>query len=166
MFIIIEGMDNTGKSTLAFQLASDLQAVLVNNRHKPKTYHDVECWTISMLGLKRHTVVFDRWAAISEPVYGPICRDTHILTEEQIQDLYQHLKLNADRQVKVIYCRPPDKAVLGTMEDREQMAGVVDNSKALLAEYDRRMMEVTRYIQVITYDWTGEDAYEHLLAKL
>lgn len=158
MLIIVEGMDNTGKSTLAMKIASDLKAVFVNNRHKPQTYDEVCDWTVAMSRLSLEQpqhIVSDRWAAISEPVYGPICRNHYVLSLSQIKEIYTYAQRNS--APLIIWCKPPADVVRGSIDNRDQMEGVVDNVDALLAGYEVRMGQVREYFMVLEYDYTIQD---------
>jgi cytidylate kinase len=157
MVIIIEGMDNTGKTTLATKLADDLKMVWVNNRHKPKSYEDMADWTYSMAELaRRNNVLFDRWCAISEPVYGPICRNINIATEADLTGLYMYLQRMVPKHL-VIWCKPPREVVISSIDTRDQMEGVVANTHKLLDEYDERMKKVKLHLNVVEWDYTKDD---------
>lgn len=163
MFIIVEGMDNTGKSTLAFRLANDLKAVLVNNRDKPRSYEDAERWTVAMTKLITHTVVFDRWCGISEPIYGPVLKRDNILSPQDVKDLCYAIKNKVS--TVVIYCNPPLDVVQGSITEREQMEGVVDNTEELYNAYTRQIALTRQWLPVLEWDYT-KDGYDQLLEKI
>lgn len=159
MFIIVEGMDNTGKSTVVQKLSADLKLLVINNRQRPRTVAESRCYMDLVLPLTtKFNTIFDRWQTISEPVYGPICRDTHLFALSQIEFQLEVMK---PLHPLVIYCRPPDSVVLNFGE-REQMDGVIDHAPALLKKYDSYMTWLqANWLPVISYDWKS-DSYEDL----
>ncbi len=74
-------------------------------------------------------VVTDRHVAISEPIYGIICRGQHGLDQKHIDMALRRIDL-------LVYCRPPTLTIIGTIDDRPQMEGVVDNTPAIITAYD------------------------------
>ena len=159
MFLIVEGFDNTGKSFLVNQLSNDLKLLVLNNRKRPQTVSEARCYLDLMLPMARHfPTILDRLAVISEPVYGPICRKTHLFSLSQIEFQLEVMK---PMHPLVIYCRPPDSVVLNFGE-REQMDGVITHAPELLKKYDSYMAWLqSNWLQVISYDWKS-DSYEDL----
>lgn len=153
--IIIEGMDNTGKSTLVTRLSKDLKLVLVNNQKRPAHAQEALTYIQGVLTLARDfRVIADRWAPISEPIYGPICRNTHLFTN---QDLQQQLGMTLQVNPLIIYCRPPTPRVLD-FGNQAQMDGVIDNADKLLGSYDAFMGNLVGMgFTVVNYDWTIDD---------
>ena len=154
--IIIEGMDNTGKTTLAKRLAKDLDLLYINNRKKPNGWPDLDrdvyhfCWISSIF-----STVFDRWAAISEAIYGRVLRGKEPNRDEYIQ---LH-KFSARENPLVIYCRPKDSTILNFQED--QMDGVKERAKELIIAYDEEMNFVRKFLTVCEYDYENHE-YNHL----
>lgn len=148
--IIVEGCDNSGKSTLINQLSEDLKLLVVANRRRPTCTGDVVMWTCDAIRLgSRYPTIFDRWQPISEPIYGPICRGTMWPDSNTLKSLHS-LTIGA----LVVYCRPPDHVILN-FGDRPQMEGVIKNAKEIIKAYDLRMAMLP--FPVIQYDYTQDD---------
>lgn len=161
--IIIEGCDNSGKTTLFNRLRVDLGCLGVINT-RPRKEQDVLDAVYHMRELSQLTqFVMDRWSPISESIYGPICRDDHMIDEETLEYLDNML---FQMKATVVYCRPPLEVMQATIFDREQMEGVTDNLTRLYEAYDKRMDNlVSRGIKVLQYNYVEQDYFE-LLVKL
>ena len=62
-----------------------------------------------------------------------------------------------------IYCRPKDKVILN-WKDREQMEGIIDNSKKLIEEWDKLVQRIIKdqcYTHFIYWDY-NRDEFEDL----
>lgn len=151
--IILEGCDNSGKSTLAAQLSRALSVPVRHSIRPAPKATALQCLEHSSRQLRPQRAILDRIYAISENVYGPVVRpNAHGLGDkasEALLDLYQ-------RPYLIIYCRPPLETILKN-GGREQMAGVLDHHRALVERYDRVMEDVIRFscCRVIQYDWTN-----------
>lgn len=151
--IIVEGPDNSGKSTLAWQLAEDLKRVLINNRQRPRNQEDIIAYSLDVYKMdQRWPLIMDRWAVISEPIYGPICRGTRILDPGVGWFLTEVLKPT------IVYCRPSDARLLDFGE-RGQMDGVKENAIELIKAYDKMIKPD------FVYNYETDD-YQSLLRKL
>lgn len=158
--IIVEGMDNAGKTTLVDRLSEDLKLLRISNRKRPTGLTDMYWYAISMVELsKQYPTIFDRWQIISEPIYGPICRGTDWPSQA---DLYALEAMTTAVNPLIIYCRPPDEVILN-FGDRPQMEGVIDQAKQLIAAYDRAIerLEKSGWFGVLRYDYKT-DTYEVL----
>jgi cellulose biosynthesis protein BcsQ len=160
MLIIIEGMDNTGKSTLAKQLAEDLQIDLRHSKGKDIDMSD------NLLDIywdsKKGHLITDRINLISEVVYGPILRNQNKLekTKKIWWEIYDSL------EIVIIYCRPSLGMILQSMSEREQMEGVIDNTEQLLLAYDREILQLEKDKKpIFRYNYI-EDNYEEVLKML
>lgn len=150
--IIIEGMDNTGKSTLAKKLNEQFGLRIIKRSGPPKDNGEFLLDTLSFLVLNPQAI-FDRHPIISEGIYGPILRDVNVFeTEGTTWEFY------IDRMVTnnplIIYCRPPTEKVL-CFKPNSQMSGVEENAKRLLQKYDALIGRLeSRRALVIKYDFT------------
>ncbi len=133
MIIVCEGMDNSGKTTLAQTLAKELLAVYI------KCERPLDAGRTPMAAYRRMLsnaegyskyVILDRSPVISEPIYGTVIRGEHRLSPIDV-------KLGLDQIDFVIYCRPPTPVIMGSINDRDQMPGVLSNLDALISAYDR-----------------------------
>lgn len=155
--IIIEGVDNSGKSTLAMKLSQRLKINL---------FRDPKPEGMSLANAHRRLrpirAIHDRCYAISDYVYGTVLREGPNLGElhaDVILDLLTHNYL-------VIYCRPENEVILNN-QGRGQMEGVIDNHIKLISEYDNFMQNLKRFgaCTVIEYDWK-RDSFDLLLEKV
>lgn len=130
MIIIVEGMDNAGKTTLCQFLAKQLRAVYIKVE-RPRRAVDLLAYQHILETANAYSgmVVTDRHVAISEPIYGPICRGKHDLKQEEID-------LCANRFQALIYCRPPLALIMKTIAERPQMSGVEEHTEQLVEAYD------------------------------
>lgn len=155
--IIIEGMDNSGKTTLARTLAAHFAWPLV---HSPGYYSKMVSWAKSTLTI-RGSRVYDRHPCISEQVYGPILRDKdEFKTLEGKKVLKLFVKINP----LVIYCKPPDSVIVNDMG--EQMEGVKNSAFHLIMAYNRLVAYLKLWgLLVVKYDYTehSETGWTNLL---
>lgn len=159
--IIVEGCDNSGKSTLVQKLAQDLKLLMLNNRKRPESFEESYIYTLTMCQLaSSFSMIFDRWQPISEPIYGPICRNTHIYNEEQLSRLHAITQVT---QPLIIYCRPDTQTILNFGE-RDQMAGVVQHGKELIQAYDDYLTNLSKFFHVVQYDYERQ-LYDDILKQ-
>lgn len=160
--IIVEGLDNTGKTTLVKKLSKDLGLLVMNNQGKPKKARDVVDYLHIVIDVShRFPVILDRLSLISEPIYGPVIRGSHLLNTWQVHTLTYQLK---SRKPTIIYCRPPRDVIMSFKEP--QMDGVIDHAGTLLDAYDLSISQLKLGgFTVLNYDWTT-DSYEQLKDEL
>ena len=167
--IIVEGCDNTGKSTLVQKLSGDLKLLTINNRRRPESISDSWDYLYAVAPLAaRFPTIADRWQPISEPIYGPICRNTQIFSLREIELQHEYLtSWDALKKPTLIFCRPPLDRILqfGT---REQMEGVIDNARRIVSAYDTEMARLehhTNYFNIVRWDF-AHDSYDDLLSRV
>lgn len=158
--IIIEGPDNSGKSTLGAQLSRDLDIPLLHSVRPDPHWNEHACLRHSRDQLAPKNAILDRVYAISEPIYGPICRGKSSLgmnAEPAILDLM-------NRNHLIIYCRPHDQVILRNA-GREQMEGVLENHQAIIQAYDQVFEDLSGQHSgtVVYYDWKIKTMYPALL---
>ncbi len=161
MIIVVEGCDNSGKSTIAAKLAKRLRGLLIKSEHIPPLNEHLQEYMEVLQAAEMYgngVVVSDRHHVVSEPIYGDIIRGGHKLKEVTI-------KQALDQISAFVYCRPSDELILGTMAERQQMAGVTKNASALLKGYDQFFGSDFEYYRqkVWTYDYTKDS--EEALAR-
>lgn len=162
--IIVEGMDNSGKTVLVNKLAEELRLVQVrNNIRHPQSPADLNNYFLSILNLDRSLskgLILDRWPPISEPIYGEVLRGTN--------PMGQRIKANYHRCIRneamLIWCRPPNSTLLD-FGSREQMFGVIEKADQLIEAYDREMEFISEYLKLHIYDYTV-DSYNLLSMKV
>lgn len=155
--IIIEGVDNSGKSTLAMKLSQRLRIDL---------YRDPKPEGLSLANAHRRLrpirAIHDRCYAISDYIYGSVLRDGPALGELHSDVILDLLT----RNYLIIYCRPHSEAILNNA-GRDQMDGVLDNHQKLIDEYDNFMQNLRRFgaCTVIDYNWKS-DSFDLLVEKV
>lgn len=156
--IIIEGMDNSGKTTLAKTLSSHFNYPLI---HSCGYCPNMLSWARTSLSTQRHKI-YDRHPCISEKVYGPVLRADNKFDSLEGVEILRRL---IERRPLIIYCKPPDFVIRKNMG--EQMDGVIDNVFALMLSYNR-VMDFFRYVGllIIKYDYTeqSEIGWENLIS--
>ena len=158
--IIIEGMDNSGKTTLAKTLASHYNWPL---EHSPGYCSKMVDWAKSTLLIQGHRI-YDRHPCISEQVYGPILRDKD---EFKTPEGGKVMKLFIKKSPLIIFCKPPDSVIVDDMGD--QMKGVKYNSFNLIMAYNR-LMAYLKYWGLLVYDYDytehSENGWVNLFAAI
>jgi len=157
--IIVEGMDNTGKTTLVKNLAKEFKLEV------RKTPQDVIMEPGRLLDWVDHELdqvevlpslpfLYDRFPLISEEVYGPILRGKSVVPGGSYEGW-------ADRNhVLFIYCRPALDRIID-FGARDQMQGVVQHAKDLTLAYDKLMYSYRfKGAGVVHYSYTHFDAYQ------
>ena len=153
--IICEGMDNSGKTTLAKYLAENLPNAKLVPTHGPVKPEEVNTIlrSIGMAVFYRKPLIYDRFPIISEMVYGEILRNGSAFNAVYDCDLLLGW-LKACNPL-IIYCRPSKETIFQSIKDRPQMAGVVKSKEALLSRYDDVMANLSaREFLRCNYDYT------------
>lgn len=135
--IILEGMDNSGKSTLAAKFSLEV----VHPGPAPKSYGEEQGFLDSQLRDARLPIVMDRITCISSQVYkGKLFDNRYMDYLRQMVDTPHCL---------IVYCRPPDNVVLNfdthnvkAHDTPEHLARVKANARQYLESYDRLMQRI------------------------
>ncbi len=172
--IIVEGLDNSGKSTLVRKLAFSLSRASVVS--VPPT-QGIDAMRHFCFASVAHTnmyssLIFDRHANISEPVYGPVVRDRDEIQLWQEDPNYiaagMYTMFSAlwnKRRPTIVFCDPGLASIL-EFGEREQMEGVIDNAEVLYHRYHNHMKRFELDgCRVIPYNY-NVDSYTQLLGRL
>lgn len=141
--IIVEGIDGSGKTTLAKRLAKDLGIKRYHFKGPPKSLREFKSWcTQTSVNLHKPTV-HDRVPFISEPMYARIKSHDPFITLEETRFAL------ATAPIVLIYCRP-ENAFLhrpDPSEDSEYLRRLQTHWADILADYDSFMasMHAIRY---------------------
>jgi len=151
--IIVEGMDNTGKTTLIKNLVSEFKLDVRGSPSHLVGTPQLMLWVEDEIEIKYDKPpIYDRWPLISEEVYGPMLRGSSDAEGRFIGWAARMCAL-------IIYCKPPIEKILN-FGTRAQMEGVITHGKLLVKEYDKVMK---RYAQqgwgVVMYDYTRVGSY-------
>lgn len=158
--IIVEGMDNTGKTTLIQRLIREVgrgylsaMVSLGPNRTLLEQFH----WNDKQIALAKMggpLTVYDRFLPICDGVYGPIVRKGSLWN---INHLVIDQLLNEVNPL-IIYCRPSKTKIIGFEDGRDQMEGVVENAEKLLESYDEHMAKLKSMgYTIVEYDYTTNE---------
>jgi hypothetical protein len=163
MAIIVEGPDNSGKSTLC-QLLHEKLCMPVLHAGGPNATNDValKCCKEQQEFLLNNAIL-DRVTPISRQIYE------NRYGEPELQD---HLKkMLRTPFTTLIYCRPPNEKLMdmSSHKVREGESGdhihyVLENQHNFIELYDRLMAGVPH----IAYDWTegyNEEAFVKMIFK-
>lgn len=152
--IVVEGVDNSGKTTIALKLVKRLKGIYLKTEFIPPERESLAQYATIIEAATYYgngIVISDRHAAVSDPIYGPIVRGWTKLEWDEV--LVQIANVEA-----FVYCRPSDDVIMRTISTREQMAGVVKNTHALIQAYDAFFGELeSRTARVWRYDYTKDD---------
>lgn len=160
--IIVEGMDNTGKTTLIAELVKEFPELqTVKSLGPNKTVGDALAWVAGAIRNEDPRVIYDRYFPISERVYGLTLRGKDLFGHYS----YDLISLTLRRQPLIIYCRPSQR-VVESWGEREQMEGVKSHCHDLLKRYDW-IMEVIKELytvnaMMVDYDYTDDKSFNHV----
>ena len=149
--IILEGPDNSGKTTLANQLSEALELPILHSGGPCESRADADNRMNKILSGNQETI-WDRVPCISEPIYGITLRDVNYFYGSGWLD-----RLLETRPL-IIFCRPPnhiifEKHELGEHDTPEHIDQLdKDGNKELIVKmYDESMKDMPS----VYYDWTS-----------
>ena len=166
--IIIEGCDNTGKTTLKDDLLKSFpilrqgikQKLPPNDRERYMEF----LWDLLSQDLdETYYMVFDR-VLISEMIYGPILRGKTLFSEAENKCL---LKLLALQRPLIIHCQRPVDEILNTFDERDQLDGVKDSLVEIHSRYDEVIRLLHSYgMWVEKYNFMNKKDVKYLKSKI
>lgn len=162
--IIVEGCDNTGKTTLINNLCKDLPLHRAPKSPGPAT--EEELWDYMLKYLNRpisytKATIMDRFPIPSEEVYGPVLRNGSSLSPWRRAKAEKMLR---SHKVALIYCDRPTEEILKTFGEREQLEGVEERIDIIRRRYEdviQSLLSVGALYAFYRYDF-GVDSYEDL----
>lgn len=160
--IVVEGMDNSGKTTLVQQISSRYNLPIQPSLGPPDAEKTLQI--LSQFLLATDLKIYDRLVAFSDTVYGAVLRKRVVTDPLQWTWIARVIK----QEPFIIYCRPPTEKVLD-FGDREQMTGVVNRARVLLHRYDQLFDDLEAFFGLgvyIKYDWTNEESAQVLWRTL
>jgi len=160
--IIIEGMDNSGKTRLAEYLSGMLDIPVRKRTAGPPREEMDLIWDAIRILTVNPRAIFDRVSMISEAVYGPVLRGRNVF-DDTLMGHRDYMSRLLKLSPLIIYCRPPDPVIFTFKSDIEQMDGVIDNKHQLLRAYDA-FMELLPSYSVFRYDYTSPTQPTEILA--
>lgn len=146
--IIVEGPDNSGKSTLIQWLKKELPLIEVKHgRHGPPVnskdiVERTEILIKKSIDYNTKAIIVDRFSLIGESIYGPILRG------EDLWVKVPHDKIRLQKALRAldpfyIYCRP-DKSVIMDLKNHqikdydteEHVLNITKNQELIIDAYD------------------------------
>lgn len=151
--LILTGMDNSGKTTLAEQLSEQLGRPVMKSLGPNATQSEKDVWLLDQMTREKaypDSVIFDRFLPLEEIVYGNVLRGGSQYT---LDDYYMtQLK---ELHPTIIYTRPWSGTIFNFGE-RGQMDGVIEQKEKLLQAWDDLMWGMmARGWDVRIYDYTA-----------
>lgn len=154
--VIVEGSDNSGKTTLARSLAEDLSMPYQHSRGPWQTRRDLleSIEDIHTTNEANDYFVQDRYGLISEMIYQPILRPDNPMVDPSYlpeKALWQYVAKNEF----VVICLPPREEVLSRGTVDEQPLVVQQNLSLIWSGYQLLVNTLkTQDIRLFVYDWT------------
>jgi len=141
--IVVEGMDNSGKTTLVSRLRFATGASVIKSCGPQEDYKDLFLWTRQQLERPntRPLYIYDRFTIISDPIYSSVIRDKNPFFEHPEGRLLIEEFLK--QEPLIIYCNPGLERIT-KFGKRAQMEGVIENAEELFEKYE----EMIRYLRV------------------
>jgi len=162
--IIIEGFDNTGKTTLAKELQRVLHFDYLHSPGPMDKGKQMMDWALREMAADRYAI-YDRLSIISDPVYAPIVRKERSAyeTTQRGQAIRELLRVSPHL---IIYCRPANAKII-RFGNREQMIGVIDHAYELLDRYDRHINQMIKENwNIVFYDYEDPEAIYLVMNKI
>lgn len=141
--IILEGIDGTGKTTLAEAL----------EKYGYKTYHfgydasakSIERKYLDVLNLNTEKMILDR-SFISELVYGPVLRGNCRLDKTQTINLLEHYKKAGST---IVYLKADKDTIISRRKtDEKDFAMLTKHFDELNSKYDTAMWIASQFVNV------------------
>lgn len=150
MAIILEGFDNSGKSTLAASFGLDV----IHPGPRPKTFDEERIYLDAQETMCGQEFVLDRVTAISTPVY------TGIKSPWDQRYIDRLNRMLSTMHCVLIYCRPPIEVILDFSKHEvkphdtsEHIAEIQESSYQIIKRYDEFMDQFPHR----KYDYTNPD---------
>lgn len=173
--ILIEGPDNSGKSTLVEQLTVEFNLFKCDRPHgPPKTPEELYNRTMDVQNFyKSRMFIMDRNPIIGENIYGPILRNQNmwdlIPEEDKLDCEANFFSKIIGHTIFLIYCRPPREVLLDLSthqvkdyDTKEHLESLSKNKSRIVDAYDRFMSEWATY----TYNYKDPLSLDNLKETL
>lgn len=163
--IILEGMDNTGKTTLGNFLSQKTGLELIHSPGAHQIGNQVYRWMADHFEIETQgrPIIYDRFPLLSEEIYGKVLRGGNLF-EHSPEGRFGYSLLQ-DIDPLIIYCEPPEEQI-NFWGQRDQMKGVKDNWETLLTSY-REFFKSNHlgFSNIIYYDYT-QNSFEEMFFKM
>lgn len=171
--ILVEGPDNSGKSTLIEQLANEFELFKLDRPHgPPKTPEELYDRTLDAQNFyKSKMSIMDRNPVIGESIYGPILR-RHNMWDDIKNKFECEVELFSkilSGTIFLIYCRPPLDVLLDltthqvkSYDTKEHLESLSKNKSKIVEAYDKYMSKWATY----TYNYKDPSALNDLILTI
>jgi hypothetical protein len=151
--IVVEGPDGAGKSTLISKLREKHPEMMLAPRActslaGPLSGQDLVQWLRDYGVMPGY--IYDRHPCISGPVYDAVYADP---VEGWVGAWVQCHLHELIENAKVIYCRPPRREIIKSINESAQMDGVDRKIHQIIDTYDAIMGSMIPHER---YDWTKD----------
>lgn len=171
--IIVEGVDNSGKSTLIKELLEEYPSLQFGGKpggppEKIGRDNLYNWWydVVDSCPTETYKKVYDRFY-FSELVYGPVIRGGVSFHHDELATIMNKLRIH---QPLIIYCNVPINQVYKNFNKREQLKGVKENIHKLKEQYEDVMMTLQEDkkedFRILRYDYTDPSSKENLDKEL
>lgn len=134
--IVIEGLDNSGKSTLAKVIAHRLGYNIQESEGPPKSQEEINS-RVERYNMMPRNTIFVRHPSISQPIYA-LCRET---ATEQVDELL--VKEFISKRPLMIYCDPLRRGLSGHVE--KDGIDRADHVSAIGKHYDKLLLAYRKW---------------------
>ena len=173
--ILVEGPDNSGKSTLIDQLTKEFNLFKCERPHgPPKTPQELYNRTMDVQNFYASKMfIMDRNPVIGESIYGPILRGhdmwTDIPSSDRIDCEANLFSKLITHTIFLIYCRPPLETLLDLSthqvkdyDTKEHLESLSKNKAKIVDAYDKFMSRWATY----TYNYKCPFALKDLVSTI
>lgn len=153
--LILTGMDNSGKTTLANTLSQLLERPIIKSLGPNHPKDEKDLWLLDQMAREKafpDSVIFDRFLPFEEMVYGKVLRGNPLYS---LRDFY--LRSLKELNPTIVYTRPSSEVIFN-WDGRDQMEGVIEQKEKLLRAWDDLMWSLaSQGWEIMVYDYTSPD---------
>lgn len=173
--ILVEGPDNSGKSTLIEQLTARFNLFKCERPHGPPKSAEELYFRIKDFQnfYKSKMFIMDRNPVIGESIYGPILRNHNMFedldTQDQIEFEAELFSKITTKTIFLIYCRPPLEVITNLethqvkdYDTEEHLKSLSLNRYKIVQAYDDVMSHWAHY----TYNYKDPEALNDLIKTI
>lgn len=165
--IIVDGLDNTGKTTLVNRLVKDLRLELAPKSPGPVSRNEMMVYMgpylLDKFPWETQGIIFDRFPIITEFPYGYAVRGNVNFTPE---DFYYTMGLLRLHKPIFVYCTRDIDRVMETFDEREQMEGVKGVTLEITKNYETLMSFFPFPVFIYNFDTDSTDTMYHTLCQV
>lgn len=162
--LIVEGPDGAGKTTLVNKLETYLGWPLSPRVVSKETEAmvDLKDWVERNVKKGFQEIIFDRHRLLSEPVYGPVLKNT--TDRRELYDVSWYAKQMGrfiQAQPIIIYCLPSIETVMLNLVGDDDNKAVVESIDRIYRGYVSQyaMLSASDYTATWLYDYTTDSAH-------